>query len=117
MFERLREAKTLLHLLEASAPKYVPLVREDVRHFRVEVVKAAVGAGMAGAAALIFSCFLSVAVIISAWAGAHRGAVAWGGCGVWGAVGLVGITVLLGVLSRPAPFMLVPRQAVADYDN
>ena len=70
--EKFREAKTLLQWIEARVPQYGPLVREDVHEFRNEFVKATVGAVISGAAGLIFSCFFSVAVIISAWSGPHQ---------------------------------------------
>src|ERR1700727_1023099 len=95
MFEKLREAKTLLHLIEARVPQYGPLVREDVRQFRDEIVKATVGAGISGAAGLIFSCFLSVAVIISTWSGPHRVTVAWAVCAAWGMLAIVGLLLFL----------------------
>ena len=41
--EKFREAKTLLQWIEARVPQYGPLVREDVRQFRNEFVKATVG--------------------------------------------------------------------------
>jgi hypothetical protein len=117
MFEKIREAKTLLHLVEAYVPKYGPLLREDVRQFRNKMVKATVGAAIIAAAGLIFSCFLSVAVIISAWSGDHRVTVAWAVCAVWGILAIVGLLLLLVAFSGPLPFLLSSRQAQADYAN
>jgi hypothetical protein len=117
MFERIREAKTLLHLVEAYVPKYGPLLREDVRQLRNEVVKGTAGAALIGAAGLIFSCFLSVAIIISAWSGEHRVAVAWAVCAVWGVLAVSGLILLFVAFSGPVPFLLVSRQAQADYAN
>jgi uncharacterized membrane protein YesL len=117
MFEKIREVKTLLHLVEAYVPKYGPLLREDVRQFRNEVVKATVGGAIIAAAGLIFSCFLSLAVIISAWSGDHRIAVAWGVCAVWGVFAIVGLILLLVAFSGPLPFLLISRQAQTDYAN
>src|ERR1700679_3424975 len=102
--EKFREAKTLLQWIEARVPQYGPLVREDVREFRNEFVKATAGAVISGAAGLIFSCFFSVAVIISAWSGPHRVAIA-------------GLVLLRRVLSGPAPFRLVSHKAASDYAN
>jgi hypothetical protein len=117
MLEKLRETRTLLHFIEARVPQYGPLVREDARQFRNEIVKATVGAGVSGAAGLIFSCFFSVAVIISAWSSPHRVGVAWAVCAVWGAMALAGLVLLRRVLSGPAPFRLVSHKVAADYAN
>jgi hypothetical protein len=117
MFEKIREVKMLLHLVEAHVPKYAPLLREDVRQFRNEVVKVTVGAAIIAAGGLIFSCFLSVAVIISAWSGDHRVAVAWAVCAVWGILVIVGLILLLVAFAGPLPFLLISRQAQADYAN
>jgi len=117
MFERLREAKALLHFIEARVPQYGPLVREDVRQFRNEIVKATAGAGISGAAGLIFSCFFSLAVIISAWSGPHRVAVAWIVCAVWGVMAVAGLVFLFRALSGAPPFLLVSRKVAADYAN
>ena len=117
MFGKIREVKTLLHLVESYVPKYGPLLREDVRQFRNEMVKATVGAAIIAAGGLIFSCFLSVAVIISAWSGDHRVTVAWAVCAVWGILAIVGLLLLLVAFSGPLPFLLSSRQAQADYAN
>ena len=117
MFERLREAKTLLHFVQEHGPRYGSLVTEDARRFRDEIVKTTVGAGICGAAGLIFCAFASVAVIVSAWSGAHRVEVAWAVCGVWGVIALVGLLFAIRALSGPAPFRLVTRAAAADYAN
>jgi hypothetical protein len=115
--EKFREAKTLLQWIEARVPQYGPLVRADVREFRNEFVKATVGAVISGAAGLIFSCFFSVAVIISAWPGPHREAIAWVVCAVWGAMAIAGLVLLRRVLSGPVPFRLVSHKAASDYAN
>jgi hypothetical protein len=117
MFGKIHEARTLLHVVEAYVPKYGPLLREDVRQFRNEMVKASVGGAIIAAAGFVFCCFISLAVIISAWSGNHRVAVAWAVCAVWGLVAIAGFLLLLVAFSGPLPFLLISRQAQADYAN
>jgi uncharacterized membrane protein YqjE len=117
MFEKVREAKALLHFIKARMPQYGPLVAQDAKEFRNEIVKATVGAGISGVAGLIFSCFLSVAIIITAWSGPHRVQVAWAVCGVWGVLALIGLVFALRAISGPTPFRLVSHALAADYAN
>src|ERR1700724_3642499 len=84
MFRRVHEVRSILQFLRERAPHYGPLARDDLHEFRDEIVKASVGASISAAAGLIFACFLSVAVIVSAWDGLHRTAVAWAVCCAWG---------------------------------
>jgi hypothetical protein len=76
MFRRVHRVRSILQFLRERAPHYGPLARDDLHKFRDEIVKASVGASISAAAGLIFACFLSVAVIVSAWDGLHRTAVA-----------------------------------------
>jgi hypothetical protein len=117
MLERVRETRALFHFVHEHLPHYGPLVSSDMQRFREEIVKATVGAGVAAAAGLIFTCFLSVAVIVSAWNGPHRIAVAWFVCAGWGIVALVGLGVARKAVSGPAPFHLVSAALVRDYER
>ena len=56
------------------------------------------GASISAAAGLIFACFLSVAVIVSAWDGVHRTAVAWAVCCGWG---VLAFSAAYGMRERP----------------
>ena len=114
-FERIRETRALIHFAREHLPHYGPLVALDMQRFREEIVKATVGVGVAATAGLIFACFLSVAVIVSAWNGAHRTAVAWLVCGGWGIVTLIGLGVARKAVSGPPPFHLVSTALVRDY--
>lgn len=115
MLERVRESRALLHFVREHLPHYGPLVSLDMQRFREEIVKATVGAGIAATAGLIFACFLSVAVIVSAWDGPHRIAAAWLVCGGWGIVTLVGLGVARKAVSGPPPFHLVSAALMRDY--
>ena len=77
MFRRVHRVKAMFQLLRERAPYYGSMAREDLHKFRDEIVKASVGACVSAAAGLIFACFLSIAVIVSAWDGSHRVVVAW----------------------------------------
>jgi hypothetical protein len=115
VLERVRETRALFHFVHEHLPHYGPLVSSDMQRFREEIVKATVGAGVAAAAGLIFACFLSVAVIVSAWDTPHRIAVAWLVCGGWGIMALVGLGVARKAVSGPPPFHLVSAALVRDY--
>src|ERR1700734_3493863 len=91
MFRRVHRVKSILQFLRERAPHYGPLARDDLHQFRDEIVRASVGASISAAAGLIFACFLSIAVIVSAWDSPHRTAVAWAVCCGWGALALGGL--------------------------
>jgi len=115
MFSRVHQAKSILEFLRERAPHYGPLAREDLHKFRDEIVKASVGASISAAAGLMFACFLSAAVIVSAWDGQHRTAVAWSVCCGWGAVALAGLWYARKAISGPPPFELMAAALARDY--
>ena len=55
MFElqRVRRVRSVLHFVRERVPHYGPLVTDDLHHFRDELVKATVGAGVSAVAGLI----------------------------------------------------------------
>jgi hypothetical protein len=115
MFRRVHRVRSILEFLRERAPHYAPLARDDLHKFRDEIVKASVGASISAAAGLIFACFLSVAVIVSAWGGLHRMAVAWAVCGVWGVVAVAGLLYARKAVVGPPPFKLVAAALARDY--
>jgi hypothetical protein len=115
MFRRVHRVKSILRLMSERAPHYGPLVRDDLHKFRDEIVKASVGASISATAGLIFACFLSAAVIVSAWEGQYRTAVAWAVCGGWGALALGGLWYARKAISGPPPFQLVAAALARDY--
>jgi hypothetical protein len=115
MFRRVHRLKSILQFLRERAPHYGPLARDDLHNFRDEIVKACVGASISAAAGLIFACFLSIAVIVSAWDGLHRTAVAWVVCCGWGALALGGLWYARKALAGPPPFRLVGAALARDY--
>ena len=115
MFRRVQRVKSILHFLRERAPHYGPLARDDLHKFRDEIVKASVGASISAAAGLIFACFLSVAVIVSAWDGLHRAAVAWAVCGGWGVLALGGLWYARKAIAGPPPFKLMATALARDY--
>jgi hypothetical protein len=79
------------------------------------MVKASVGVSISAGAGLIFVCFLSVAVIDSAWDGLHPTAVAWAVCCGWGVVALGGLWYARKAISGPPPFQLIAAALARDY--
>src|SRR5579859_5951776 len=117
MFRRVHRVKSILQFLRERAPHYGPLARDDLHKFRDEIVKASVGASISAAAGLIFACFLSVAVIVSAWDGLHRTAVAWAVCCAWGGLALAGLLYARRSIAGPPPFKLMAAALARDYTN
>jgi hypothetical protein len=117
MFRRVHRLKSILQFLRARAPYYGPLARDDLHKFRDEIVKASVGASIAAAAGLTFAGFLSIAVIVSAWDGLHRTAVAWTVCGAWGVLAFGGLWYARKAISGPPPFKLMAAALARDYTN
>ena len=117
MLRRVHRLKSILQFLRERAPHYGPLTRADLQKFGDEIVKASVGASIAAAAGLIFACFLSVAVIVSAWDGRHRTAVAWAVCCAWGLLALGGLCYARKAMSGPPPFKLTAAALERDYTS
>ena len=117
MFRRVHEVKSILEFLRERAPHYGPLARDDLHRFRDEIVKASVGASISAVAGLIFACFLSVAVIVSAWDSPYRTAVAWVVCGGWGVLALGGLWYARKAISGPPPFKLMAAALARDYTS
>lgn len=117
MFRRVHRIRPILRFLRERAPHYAPLVRDDLHGFRDEIVRASVGASISAVAALIFACFLSVAVIVTAWDGPHRTAVAWAVCGGWGVLALGGLWYARRAVSGPPPFQLLAAALARDYTS
>jgi hypothetical protein len=107
----------MFQFLRERAPHYGPLARDDLHKFRDEIVKASVGASISAAAGLIFAGFLSVAVIVSAWDGPHRTAVAWAVCCGWGVLALGGLWYARKAVAGPPPFQLMAAALARDYTN
>src|SRR3984957_18993208 len=116
MFNKVRRVRSVLNFVRDRVPHYGPLVTDDLHHFRDELVKATVGAGVSAVAGLIFACFLSLAVIVTAWESSHRILVAWLVCLGWAVLAVVGLSYARkAVVSSPRPFRLVSAAIARDY--
>ncbi len=116
MFGRVRRVRSVLHFVRYRVPRYGPLLTDDLHHFRNELVRATVGAGVSAVAGLIFACFLSLAVIITAWDSDRRVLVAWLVCLVWAVLAVAGLSYARRVVvSAPRPFRLVSAAISRDY--
>jgi riboflavin transporter FmnP len=106
----------VVHFVRDRVPNYGLLITDDLHHFRDELVRATVGAGVSAVAGLIFVCFLSLAVIVTAWNTNHRLLVAWLVCLVWAVLAIVGLSYARTVVvSAPRPFRLVSAAISRDY--
>jgi hypothetical protein len=115
VFERIHEGRAFVRFVEERLPHYAPLMSGDMRRFRMELMQATAGAAVAMAAGLVFVCFLSVAILVSASPGAHRTIMAWIICGAWGLIALVGLATARRAVVGPPPFHLVGTALVRDY--
>jgi hypothetical protein len=117
MFDRVRRVRSVLHFVRDRVPHYGPLLTDDLHHFRDELVKATVGAGVSAAAGLILACFVSLAVIVTAWDGGHRILVAWLVCLAWAGLAMAGLSYARKAVSGPPPFRLVTAAITRDYPH
>lgn len=116
MFGRVRRVRSVVHFVRDRVPHYGPLLADDLHQFRNELVKGTVGAGVAAVAGLIFVCFLSLAVIVTAWDSSHRLLVAWLVCLAWAILAVAGLSYARrAVVSAPRPFRLVSAAISRDY--
>ena len=116
MFGRVRRVRSVLQFVRDRVPHYGPLLTDDLHHFRDELVRATVGAGVSAVSGLIFVSFLSQAVIVTAWDSSHRVLVAWLVCGAWAVLAAVGLGYARrAVVSSPRPFRLVSAAIARDY--
>ena len=116
MFGRVRRVRSVLQFVRDRVPHYGPLLTDDLHHFRDELVRATVGAGVSAVSGLIFVSFLSQAVIVTAWDSSHRVLVAWLVCAGWALLAVVGLSYARkAVVSAPRPFRLVSAAVARDY--
>jgi hypothetical protein len=106
----------VVQFVRDRVPHYGPLLTDDLHHFRDELVRATVGAGVSAVSGLIFVSFLSQAVIVTAWDSSHRVLVAWLVCLGWALLAVVGLSYARkAVVSAPKPFRLVAAAISRDY--
>ena len=117
MFRRVRRVRSVVHFVRDRLPHYGPLLTDDLHRFRDELVKATVGASVSAVAGLIFACFLSVAVIVTAWDSGHRRLVAWLVCLAWAGLALGGLSYARKAVAGPRPFRLVSAAILRDYER
>jgi hypothetical protein len=115
MFRKVHSIKATLEFLRLRVPHYAPLARDDLHEFRQEIIKASAGVGIAAASGVIFACFFSVAVIVSAWDSDRRALIAWCICGGWGLLALAGLMFARKAISGPLPFRLMSAALARDY--
>jgi hypothetical protein len=115
MFGRARRVRSVVHFVRDRVPHYGPLIADDLHHFRDELVRATVGAGISAVAGLIFACFLSLAVIVTAWDSPHRILAAWLVTLAWAILAVAGLSYARKALSGPRPFRLVIAAVARDY--
>jgi len=114
VFDRVRRVHGTLQFIHSRAPDYIRLAREDVGALRREILEVLLGLGVGAAAGMLFLCFLSVAVIVTAWDSRYRVLTAWLVCGGWGMLALAGLVYCRRMLRGPVPFENLTRALLHD---
>lgn len=116
MFENLRKVRLVAQFVGARADDYVRLARMDAVDFQREIVRTTIGYGVMAGAGLLFSCFLSVAIIVTAWDSAWRSLVAWLVCAVWALLAGAGLVYGKRALKSPTPFEDLTSEFSKDFE-
>ena len=114
VFGRIRRVHGTLKFIHSRTPDYIRLARQDADAFRREMIEVLVGLGMGAAAGMFFLCFLSVAVIVTAWDSRYRVLTAWLVCGGWGILAMAGLMYSRRMLRGPVPFENLTRALLHD---
>jgi len=114
VFGRIRRVHGTLKFIHSRAPDYIRLARQDAGAFRREMIEVLVGLGMGAAAGMFFLCFLSVAVIVTAWDSRYRVLTAWLVCSGWGVLAMAGLAYSRRMLRGPVPFENLTRALFHD---
>jgi Putative Actinobacterial Holin-X, holin superfamily III len=114
VFGRIRRVHGTLKFIHSRTPDYIRLARQDAGAFRREMIEVLVGLGMGAAAGMFFLCFLSVAVIVTAWDSQYRVLTAWLVCSGWGMLAMAGLVYSRRMLRGPVPFENLARALLHD---
>jgi hypothetical protein len=104
LFGRIRRVHGTLQFLHSRSPDYIRLARQDFGALRRELIEVLLGLGVGVAAGMLFLCFLSVAIIVTAWESRYRILSTWLVCGGWGVLAMAGLLHSRRGLSGPLPF-------------
>ena len=104
MLGRIVRAKHAATFVGNRIEDYLQLARLDAAVFRRELVKTAVGAAVLLCAGLLFLCFFSVALIVSAWDSELRILVAWLVCLLWAMLAAGGLLYARQASRNSTPF-------------
>jgi hypothetical protein len=104
MVTKARRAREVFRFIRINSPAYVRIFHSDLRTFREELVRISVGLVTAAVAGLLFVCFLSAALLVSAWNTGFRLVTAWGLSAGWLLIAVVGLIYARRALKAPPPF-------------
>ena len=104
MLGRIVRAKHAAAFVGNRIEDYLQLARLDAAEFRQELIQTAVGLAVLTCAGLLFLCFFSVALIVSAWDSELRVLVAWLVCLLWAVVGGAGLVYARQAFKKSTPF-------------
>ena len=116
LFGRVRRVHGTLKFIHGRTPEYIRLARQDVTAFRRELLESLLGLGVGAAAGMFFMCFLSVAIIVTAWDSRYRVLTTWLVCGGWGALAAAGLLHAKRALSGPVPFANITKALLHDVE-
>lgn len=104
MVAKARRAREVFRFIRINSPAYLRVLHGDLRTFRDEFARTAVGLIVGAVAGLLFVSFLSAAVLVSAWDTKLRLAAAWGVSAGWLVIALTGLAYARRALRAPPPF-------------
>ena len=104
MLGRILRAKHAAAFVGGRLEDYLQLARLDAVDLRQELIRTAVGLALLMCAGLLFLCFFSVALIVSAWDTDVRILVAWLVCLFWALLAGAGMVIARQALKQPTPF-------------
>lgn len=104
MLGRILRAKHAAAFVGSRMEDYLQLVRIEALELRQELIRTAIGLALLMGAGMLCLCFLSVALIVSAWDTELRILIAWLVCLFWALLGGAGLMVARRGLKPPTPF-------------
>jgi hypothetical protein len=104
MVAKARRAREVFRFMRINSPAYLRIFHSDLRIFRDEVVRSAVGMAVGAVAGLLFVSFLSLALLVSAWETKLRLVAAWGVSAGWLLIVFAGLGYARRALQAPIPF-------------
>jgi hypothetical protein len=114
MLTDIRRVRRTWTLINARLPEFLRVLHLDLGEFKFELLRAVAGAVLGAIGGFLFTVFLSIAILVSAWDTPHRALVAWLICLVWAGIAQGGLLFARRTLRGPQPFGRVSTELLRD---